>query len=266
MQKRVLCILLAAAVAASLALFAIFLLGLNTGTNGKAQEYTYSITAEYPHDPNAFTQGLAFYNGSLYEGTGLYGNSSLREVDLETGQVMRIIWLSPSYFGEGIAVVGDRIIQLTWKSQTGFVYARENFTLLREFQYTMEGWGIAYDGQNLFMSDGTATIRLLDPANFSLVGEIHVHDYNGPVALLNELEYVEGEIFANVWMTDRIARISPTTGEVLGWIDLTGLSSSFHQGSIDVLNGIAYDSQTKRLFVTGKLWPSIFEIEITPKS
>lgn len=225
--------------------------------------YTYRIVATYPHDPSAFTEGLAFANGFLYEGTGLYGQSSLRQVALENGSVLKINQLADEYFGEGVTIIGARIIQLTWRSHIGFVYDLDNFTLLGNFSYSTEGWGLTNDGSRLIMSDGTATLRFLDPVTFATLGQIEVHDDHGPVTQLNELEYIHGEIFANIWQTNRIAQISPQTGQVVGWIDLTGLLNLTepHQ-PVDVLNGIAYDDVHDWLFVTGKLWPSLFEIEL----
>lgn len=227
--------------------------------------YGYEIVNTYPHDPAAFCQGLAFRDGFLYESTGQYGRSSLRRVDLESGRVLKQLPLSPGHFGEGIALSGDEIVQLTWRSRVGFVYERESFERRRVFRYTGEGWGITLAGERLAMSDGSATLRLLDPTTFRVVDTITVRSGGAPVDQLNELEYVEGEIYANVWGSDRIARISPKTGEVLGWIDLAGLLAPHERASDDaVLNGIAFDPQQNRLFVTGKLWPKLFEIRLVP--
>jgi glutamine cyclotransferase len=229
-------------------------------------QYTFKIVHAYSHDSQAFTQGLVYYNGFFYEGTGLNGRSSLRKVKIETGEVLQRVDLDSQYFGEGIAILRDQIFQLTWQSQVGFVYRLSDFHLLRQFSYTGEGWGLASNGTDLLMSDGTDEIRVLDGRTLKEKRRIKVHDGATPVTQLNELEIVEGEIFANVWQTDRIARISPSSGKVLGWIDLTGLLSSLYQRRSDaVLNGIAYDARNKRLFVTGKLWPNIFEIRLTPK-
>ncbi len=226
---------------------------------------TYKVIRVYPHDPQAFTQGLVIDQGVLYEGTGRYGRSSLRRVDLATGNVLQFHDLPASFFGEGITVFGAQIIQLTWRSRLGFVYDKEQFTLLQQFSYPSEGWGITHDGRRLIMSDGTAILSFLDPKRLVEVRRIHVHDHAGPVMRLNELEYVQGAIYANVWQTDRIARIDPQTGRVTAWIDLTGLlSPQDRQQPVDVLNGIAYDAERNRLFVTGKLWPKLFEIEIVP--
>lgn len=227
----------------------------------------YRIVNTYPHDPRAFTQGLVFADGVLYEGTGLRGHSSLRKVDLKTGNILRVRQLSAHFFGEGITIYGNQVIQLTWRAKVGFVYDRQTFQLLDTFNYPTEGWGITHDGRSLIMSDGTSTLYFLDPQTFREVGRLEVHTRDGPVSRLNELEYVQGEIYANVWKTDRIARISPQTGEVVGWIDLEGLlRPEDHNSRIDVLNGIAYDVKNDRLFVTGKLWPKLFEIElVVPK-
>lgn len=228
--------------------------------------YTYKVLKVYPHDPEAFTQGLVFVDGALYEGTGLEGRSSLRRVDLETGEVLQQYDLPTRYFGEGIAVLGQRIFQLTWRSRVGFVYGRAKFDKQREFPYATEGWGLTHDGKRLIMSDGTATLYFLGPDKLTQAGNVEVRDERGPVSRLNELEYVEGEVYANIWQTDRIARISPKTGQVLGWIDLRDLLSPADRvQQVDVLNGIAYDAAGKRLFVTGKWWPKLFEIELVPQ-
>ncbi len=223
----------------------------------------YQIVNTYPHDENAFTQGLVYYDGDLYEGTGLRSRSSLRRVDLETGQVLQNLDLDNKYFGEGITLFEEQLIQLTWVSQIGFVYERESFEKLQEFTYPTEGWGLTHDGENLIMSDGSNNLFFLDPETFEEVKRITVSDSGQPVEMLNELEYIKGEIYANVWMSERIVRIDPTTGQVLGWIDLSGLRNPALAGNRDaVLNGIAYDSEKDRLFVTGKLWPNLFEIAI----
>jgi glutamine cyclotransferase len=225
--------------------------------------YTYEIVNTYPHDRNAFTQGLAFDNGFLYEGTGQHGNSSLRKVDLATGDVLQMRRLSSDYFGEGITVYDDTIVQLTWESHTGFVYNKNSFNLLRQFSYLTEGWGITYDGERLIMSDGTSRLHFLNPETLETTGYIEVSDNNKPVSRLNELEYVNGKIYANVWRTDRIAVIELRDGRVTAWIDLSGLlQTQDYSGPVDVLNGIAYDTQADRLFVTGKLWPFLFEIKL----
>ena len=232
---------------------------------GKPRRYTYRIVRTYPHDPGAFTQGLVFENGALFEGTGLYGRSSLRKVVLETGRVIRFQPMESRYFGEGITIFGDHIIQLTWVARTGFVYNKETFERTRSFTYAIEGWGITHDGRRLIVSDGTPTLSFRDPETFQEVGRVEVRDDKGPVTRLNELEYVEGEVFANVWESELIARIDPESGRVLGWIDLTGLLAGRERlGADAALNGIAYDPGGKRLFVTGKRWPKLFEIEVVP--
>ena len=230
-------------------------------------EYTFEVLHVYPHDPHAFTQGLAYRDGFLYESTGLNGRSSLRKVRLESGEVIQRIDLGKDYFGEGMTLLNHTVVQLTWLSHTGFVYDLTGFHLLRQFAYSGEGWGLTTHGRELLLSDGTADIRVLDPVTFQEKRHFSVHDGSDPVAKLNELEFVEGQIYANVWQTDRIARISPKSGRVVGWIDLTGiLSPMYRREQNAVLNGIAYDPQQKRLFVTGKLWPSVFQIRVVPKS
>ncbi len=225
--------------------------------------YSYKVINSYPHDPNAFTQGLVWEEGMFYEGTGFYGSSSLRHVQAESGDVQQTVPLDPAYFGEGIVVWGDRIIQITWKSEIAFVYNKTNFAQIGEFRYEGEGWGITQDGRCLIMSNGSNTITFRDPETFAEVGHLQVYDNNGPVGQLNELEYIDGEIYANVWQTNRIARINPQTGQLVGWIDLSNLldTSTLIQPVSD-LNGIAYDAGNGRLFVTGKLWPTLFEIEL----
>ncbi|HEY6249689.1 MAG TPA: glutaminyl-peptide cyclotransferase [Candidatus Angelobacter sp.] len=229
-------------------------------------QYTFKIIRRFPHDPSAFTQGLAYAGGFLYEGTGLNGRSSLRQVRLETGEVLQRVDLSAEFFGEGVCVIKDEIIQLTWRSRMGFIYSRVGLRRLRRFSYSGEGWGITTSGTEVFMSDGTADIRVFDTSMLHETRRFLVHDGNTAIKDLNELEFVRGEIFANVWHTDRIARISPRDGTVVGWIDLTGLYNPKDRTDPDsVLNGIAYDPLRNRLFVTGKLWPSIFEIQLVPK-
>jgi glutamine cyclotransferase len=233
------------------------------GNSNGIPVYSYNIVNTYPHDPDAFTQGLVFEDGVLYEGTGLLGHSTLRKVELETGAILQIRELSDEFFGEGIAIYGDKIIQLTWQSNIGFVYDKNSFELLQQFNYSTEGWGITHDGEHLIMSDGTSTLHFLDPQTFEETGQLNVFDDNGPVTRLNELEYVQGEIYANVWQTNRIALIAPETGRVVGWVDLGGLLTAEDRTElVDVLNGIAYDADSDRLFVTGKLWPKLFHIEL----
>ena len=229
-------------------------------------EYTFAIVRVFPHDTSAYTQGLAYRDGFLYEGTGRNGQSSLRKVRLETGEVIQRLGLGPEFFGEGITIIKDRVFQLTWKSGVGFVYDLNSFHLLRKFAYSGEGWGLATDGRDLLLSDGTSEIRVLDSETFREKRRLRVHEGTTPVDQVNELEFVEGQIFANVWHSNRIARISSQTGNVVGWIDLTELLSPICRLEPEaVLNGIAYDPIRKRLFVTGKLWPSVFEIRLSPK-
>jgi len=233
----------------------------------RPQEYTFAIVAVYPRDTSAFTQGLAYRDGFLYEGTGREGQSSLRKVRLETGEIVQQVNLEPDLFGEGITLLNDKVIQLTWKSGIGFVYDLNSFRLLRRFSYSGEGWGLATNGRELFLSDGTSEIRVLDGETFQEKRRIKVHEGSTAVDQLNELEFVEGQVFANLWHSNRVARISPQTGDVVGWIDLTGLLSPMYRLEPEaVLNGIAYDPIRKRLFVTGKLWPRIFEIKLSPKA
>jgi glutamine cyclotransferase len=225
--------------------------------------YTFRIVNAYPHDPEAFTQGLIYHGGYLYESTGLHGRSSLRKVDLKTGRVLNIRNLTKKYFGEGITLHGKRLFQITWQSKTGFIYDPATFRRMGQFSYDTEGWGITSDGIHLIMSDGTSTLRFLDPRTFKVSRRIEVRDGGKSVSGLNELEYVKGEIYANIWNTGYIARISPETGEIAGWIDLRGLFGEIGKKyEWDVLNGIAYDQEKDRLFVTGKFWPKIFEIKI----
>lgn len=224
--------------------------------------YTYEIVNVYPHDASAFTQGLVFYQGALFESTGLNGSSSLRKVALETGQVLKKVEVPSQYFAEGLALFNGRLLQLTWQNRVGFIYDQETFQQVGTFNYTSEGWGLAHDGKALILSDGTSQIRFLDPNTFQVQRTITVRDRGQQVARLNELEYVNGEIFANVWYTDRVARINPADGSVVGWIELNGLLTPQDGSRADVLNGIAYDAATNRLFVTGKLWPKLFEIRL----
>ena len=233
---------------------------------GETPVFTYQVVHTYPHDRTAFTQGLEFRDGFLYEGTGLNGRSTVRREKLETGQVLQRIDIPSDYFGEGITVVDGRIVELTWKGQMGFVYDRASFHKLSQFNYTGEGWGLANDGKTIYMSDGSAQIRFWDPKTLQERRRITVRDNGNPVDNLNELEWVHGEIYANIWQQDRIARISPEDGRVIAWVDMRGLLKPADQTEpVDVLNGIAYDAARDRLFVTGKLWPKLFEIKLVPK-
>jgi glutamine cyclotransferase len=237
----------------------------NFGSEGSKTDgtpvYHYRVIRSYPHDRQAFTQGLVYEGGFFYEGTGLNGQSSLRKVDPVSGRILKEVRLAPSHFGEGITIFGNRIVQLTWKSRIGFVYDKNSFHLVKTFNYPGEGWGITYDGKRLIMSDGTSVLHFLDPKDFREVATLGVRDQKGPVTGLNELEYVHGFIYANVWPTERIAVIDPRNGRIKVWIDLKGLLGKTDSQGVDVLNGIAYDAQGDRLFVTGKLWPKMFEIE-----
>ncbi len=227
--------------------------------------YGYEVVRTYPHDPNAFTEGLFLRDGFLYESTGLQGASSIRKIVLETGSVENERQISSQYFGEGIVDWKDRLIELTWKDQIGFVYGLDDFETRGEFRYAGEGWALTRDDKRLIMSDGTARLRFLDPETLNETGGINVTDEGRPVDQLNELEWVKGEILANVWQTDRIARIDPVTGQVKGWIDLTGLLPAEDRARADVLNGIAYDAKADRLIVTGKLWPRLYEIRLVKR-
>jgi glutamine cyclotransferase len=238
----------------------------SSGQSGTAPVFGYRVVGSYPHDPEAFTQGLAYVDGVLYEGTGLAGASSIRRVDLATGEVLQARALAASHFGEGIALLGGRLYQLTWRNHVCFAYDPATFDLLQTFAYQTEGWGLASDGSRLVMSDGTSRLTFRDPATFAELGGVAVRDGDTAVADLNELECVAGEIWANVWRTDRVARIDPATGLVRSWVDLTGLlPEADREGRrVDVLNGIAHDAASGRLFVTGKLWPKLFEIALVP--
>jgi len=224
---------------------------------------TFEVINTYPHDPTAFTQGLVFDGGALYESTGLNGVSSLRQVELQTGKVLQKVNVPSQYFAEGLAIFQGRIFQLTWLAHKGFIYDLASFQQQGEFTYDGEGWGLTQDGRSLILSDGTNRIRFLDPRDFKLQRAISVYDHDRPLAELNELEYIKGEIYANVWHSDRIVRLDPRSGKILGWIDLTGLLPSTQPEN--VLNGIAYDEAGDRLFVTGKRWPKLFEIRVKKK-
>ncbi len=226
----------------------------------------YRVVREFPHDPGAFTQGLFFDDGVLYESTGLYGESSLRRVELETGRVIEQRDLLPLFFGEGSALGGGRIVQLTWRSGIGFVYDAESFRLLGEFRYRGEGWGLTFDGTRFVMSDGTDTLRFLDAGSLRETGALPVTADGEPLSNLNELEWIRGEIWANIWTEDRIARIRPEDGVVTSFVDLSGiLAPERRLPDSDVLNGIAWDPEGERLFVTGKKWPALFQIEVVER-
>jgi glutamine cyclotransferase len=264
MKKLHLTIIVVVAVTLAIASATLVLLNQKT-MDTKPVSYTYEIINEYPHDPNAFTQGLIIDEGVLYESTGLYGASTLRHVDLETGAVLQTHELSTSFFGEGITVFGDRIIQLTWLSQKGFVYDKQSFNLIEEFNYSTQGWGITTAGTQLIMSDGTENLYFLDPETFEVIGQVAVRNGTAPLKMLNELEYINGEVYANIWQTNKIAIINIDTGQVTGCIDLTGIYTPETSNPESVLNGIAYDTESGRIFVTGKRWSQLFQIKLIAK-
>lgn len=265
-------VILSAAIFLAIASFALVPSSAAYAANNQTQTspipvYGYKIINVYPHDRTAYTEGLVYDGKTLYESTGLYGKSTLRQVDLKTGRVQKLYRLSDDIFGEGLTLWKDQLIQLTWKSGIGFVYDRNSFNQTRSFSYSREGWGIANDSRKLIMSDGTDTLYFLNPDTFDDTGSIRVTVNGEPVNLLNELEFVKGKVYANVYYSSRIAVISPETGEVTGWIDLQGLVDRENQlGNVDVLNGIAYEADKDLFIVTGKLWPELFEIEIQPKA
>ena len=225
--------------------------------------YGYKVVNTYPHNTDSFTQGLVFDKGILYESTGLNGRSAIQTVDLETGEIVKSKDLADKYFGEGIAVVGNKIVQLTWQARKGFVYDKKTFELLKTFKYETQGWGITYDGKYLIMSDGSNILYFMDPRTYKVRGKLEVYHGSRKVGKLNELEYIDGKIYANVWGTEKLAIINPKTGQVSAWIDLRGLlTKEDKKNRIDVLNGIAYNEENQKFYVTGKLWPKLFEIEI----
>ena len=233
------------------------------GSGIKAQRLSFEAVNSYPHDPTSFTQGLLWHDGGFYESTGQYGQSKLRRLEFPSGKVLKEIKLSPELFGEGLALVDSKLIQLTWQSQRGFVYDLNTFKVEREFNYSTEGWGLTYDEKNLILSDGSSDLFYFDTQTFKTVRKLSVRMNGQPVTELNELEFIEGEIWSNVWQRDLILQIDPSTGEVKSFLDLKGiLAPSDKSGAENVLNGIAYDGEHKRIFVTGKLWPRIFEIRI----
>jgi glutaminyl-peptide cyclotransferase len=227
---------------------------------------SYTLVRKWPHDSGAFTEGLLFWDGVLIESTGLYGHSTLRKVEVETGKVLQEVTLSDKFFGEGIAVLDGKIFQLTWQSHHGFIYDARTMKLLGEFPFAGEGWGLATDGRSLVMSDGTNRIRYIDPITFQVTRTIDVLAHGQPVKMLNELEFVKGELYANVWQTEFVLRIDPATGRILGAIDFVGILPQVDRAKgTDVMNGIAYDPQGDRLFVTGKNWPDLFEVKVNPR-
>jgi len=248
-----------------MALAAATPLAVQTPAGANLPLYTYQVVRVYPHDPDAFTQGLQYLDGVLYEGTGLNGKSSIRKVDLETGKVLQMRSVPAEHFGEGITVWKNDLIELTWQTHVAFVYDRQSFQPKKRFSYPGEGWGLTHDGTNLIMSDGSDELRVLDPVTFAEKRRIKVTAAGIPLRNLNELEYVKGEILANVWQTDYVARIAADSGRVTAYIDLRGLLSPAERINTDVLNGIAYDAARDRLFVTGKRWPKLFEIKLIPK-
>ncbi|HZQ48103.1 MAG TPA: glutaminyl-peptide cyclotransferase [Verrucomicrobiae bacterium] len=238
----------------------------NSAASAPTPIYSYEVINTFPHDRGAFTQGLVYLDGILLESTGLNGQSSLRKVELKTGKVLKQVDVPAEYFAEGLALLNGKLFQLTWQNQKAFVYDLETFKLEKEFAYTGEGWGLTTDGQSLIMSDGTPQIRFLDPLSFQVRRTVNVQDHGHPIGNLNELEYIKGEIFANVWTTLYVVRIDPATGAVLGAIDFHGLlAPEDRRANTDVLNGIAYDPDGDRLFVTGKCWPKLFEVRLKPK-
>ena len=228
------------------------------------KRYRYKVVHSYPHDVEAFTQGLVYDRGILFEGTGQKSGSSLREVELQTGKVLRQHNLDPNLFGEGIALYRDRIYQVTWENKVGFVYDKATFNVINKIYYSTQGWGLTTIGDRIVMSDGSNTLAFYEPEMFTIVSSLEVYDNEKKVESLNELEYINGEIWANIWMTDLIARIDPSSGKVLAYIDLKGiLPENERTAETDVLNGIAWDAEGKRIFVTGKKWPRLFEISLT---
>jgi glutaminyl-peptide cyclotransferase len=229
--------------------------------------YTYQIVNVFPHDRGAFTEGLLYLKGVLFESTGLNGRSDLRQVDLASGRVLRQVRLSGQYFGEGLTILGKKIYQLTWKNQKGFVYGLDSFAQEGDFAYPGEGWGLTTDGHSLIMTDGSNEIRFLDPATFKVTRTLRVTRHGLPLTQLNELEWVKGELYANIWQTQTVARIDPATGRLLGLIDFSGLLTpdDYRSDGVDVLNGIAYDAASDRLFVTGKNWPKLFEVRVVKR-
>jgi glutamine cyclotransferase len=245
-------------VAASLVLSGLVACG--PGVSAEGETWVPEVVARYPHDPTAYTQGLLVHDGKFLESTGLYGSSSVRRVQIETGRVEQRRDVDSRYFGEGLERVGNRLFQLTWTENTAFVYDVDDFSEIARFEYEGEGWGLTYDGEHLIMSDGTPVLRFLDAADFSVERTVTVSDDGRPQDRLNELEFIDGEIWANIWYEDRIARIDPDDGRILGWIDVSALYPARSRPNDAVVNGIAWDEESDRIFVTGKLWPVIFEV------
>jgi glutamine cyclotransferase len=240
-----------------------------TGTaSARTPTYTFDVVRSYPHDISAYTEGLLWHDGHLFESTGEKTKSNIREVDLQTGRVIRQHELTDtSLFGEGIVIFGDNLYELTWQSHVGFIYDWKTFTQKSKFTYEGEGWALTTDGTSLIMSNGTSVINFRDPKTFAVTRSLNVTDHDVPVSKLNELEWIKGEIWANVWESDQIVRIDPATGHVVGWIDLAGILSPMDRnGKEDVLNGIAYDATGDRIFVTGKNWSKLFEIKLKQRS
>jgi len=242
----------------------VFLNNSKPADSPVAQHYTYTIINSFPHDPTAFTEGLVYADSFLYESTGLNGESSLRRVNLTSGEVVQKVSLSDEFFGEGIAIVNDTIVQLTYLENRGFIYDKNSFASLGNFTYSTEGWGLTYDGKRLIMSDGTNNLYFLNPETFQRISQVQVRDGNTSIDNLNELEYINGNVYANIFEQQKIAIINPQTGQVKAWIDLAGLQGSTGSSGEGVLNGIAYDAKNDRLFVTGKDWTQLFEIKLVP--
>ncbi len=249
-------------------LYAVLLLllpGCLRQPENRTKSYGYVVVQTYPHALSAFTEGLVWDHGRVYEGTGKLGLSSLRRVDLHSGKILQLRECNPAIYGEGIAVLGDRIYQLTWKNHLAFVYDKHDFSLLETIKYPRQGWGLTTDNINLVASDGTSSLYFLDPKTLTAARKVTVRDHGRQIQYLNELEYIKGRIYANVYRSNRIAIINPTDGTVDGWVDLAGLGDGLKLHDDDaILNGIMYDSQDNRIFVTGKYWPTLFEIRIQP--
>jgi glutamine cyclotransferase len=243
-------------------LLLILLLGL--GLAQGIPTYTFKLVATYPHDPSAFTQGLLYHQGFFYEGTGLNGRSEIRKVEIKTGRVLQRRSIAEKYFGEGLALFEGKLYQLTWQTRQGFIYHLETFAPLGGWTYPTEGWGLTHDGKQFIQSDGSANLYFLEPKTLKTVRTLQVTAEGRPVTQLNELEYIDGKVWANIWQTPRIAIIAPQSGKVEAWLDLTPLAMLMPPQA-DVLNGIAYDPASRRLFVTGKLWPKLFEIEVVAR-